>query len=118
VAQEAMSGCAAAYKQQITGRAAGSVYEVNGVKFNGYANGALQEAKGPGYASFVKNGEFQPYFRGAQGLVDQAMRQLAAAGGTPITWSVAEQSTATAIDNLFASDGISGINVVYVPPGG
>jgi hypothetical protein len=48
----------------------------------------------------------------------QVTRQLAAAGGTPITWSVAELSTATAIDNLFASNGISGINVVYVPPGG
>ncbi len=112
-----MSARAAGYQEQITGRA-GSVYEVNGVNFDGYSNGVLQEAKGPGYASFVKNGQFQPYFNGAQSLVDQAERQLAAARGTPITWSVAESSTATAIENLFAENGISGINVVYVPPGG
>jgi hypothetical protein len=42
------------------------VYRVNGVKFDGYANGVLQEAKGPGYAQFVRNGEFQPWFLSAE----------------------------------------------------
>ena len=114
-AAEAMSGRAAAYQSQITGRAAGSVYRVNGVKFDGFANGVLQEAKGPGYAKFVRNGQFQPWFSGADGLASQAQRQLSAAGGTPITWSVAEADAATAINNLFVSRGISGIDVVHVP---
>jgi len=112
---ESMSGRAAAYQAQIAGRA--GVYEVDGVKFDGFANGALQEAKGPGYATFVRNGQFVPWFRGADALAGQAERQVAAAGGTPIDWSVAEPSAATAIRNLFAERGISGIGVSYVPPG-
>lgn len=78
-----MSARAAAYQEQITGRAAGPVYRVNGVNFDGYTDGVLQEAKGPGYANFVENGDFQPWYRGANALAEQATRQLAAAGGTP-----------------------------------
>jgi len=37
--------------------------------------------------------------------------------GTPITWSVAEPEVVSAINNLFMSRGISGINVVHVPVG-
>jgi RHS repeat-associated protein len=114
-AAESMSGRAAAYQARVAGGAAGSVYRVGGVKFDGFANGVLQEAKGPGYAKFVRNGQFKPWFSGADGLASQAQRQLAAAGGTPITWSVAEAEAATAINNLFMSRGISGINVSYVP---
>ena len=45
-------------------------------------------------------------------VVNQAERQLAAAGGTPITWSVAEAPATAAINRLFLDRGISGINVV------
>jgi len=112
-----MSARAAAYQAQVTGRAAGSVYTVNGVKFDGFIDGVLQDAKGPGYATFVRNGQFQPWFQGADELASQAQRQIAAAGGTPITWSVAEADAATAINHLFESRGISGISVVHVPEG-
>lgn len=114
-AAESMSSRAAAYQARITGRSAGSVYNVNGVKFDGFANGVLQEAKGPGYARFVSNGQFRPWFSGADSLASQAQRQIGAAGGTPITWSVAEADAVTAINNLFVSRGISGINVMHVP---
>ncbi|MBO0846561.1 MAG: hypothetical protein J2P22_14215, partial [Nocardioides sp.] len=114
-AAESMSSRGAAYQARVTGGTAGSVYRVGGVKFDGFANGVLQEAKGPGYAKFVRNGQFQPWFSGADSLASQAQRQLAAAGGTPITWSVAEPEAATAINNLFMSRGISGITVTYVP---
>ena len=114
-ASESMSARAAAYQEQITGRAAGSVYRVNGVKFDGYSDGVLQDAKGPGYANFVKDGTFEPWYSGSADLVAQAQRQLAAAGGTPIEWSVAEPEAAVAIRNLLASEGISGIKVVNVP---
>ncbi len=114
-ATESMSARSAAYQARVTGQPVGSVYRVNGVKFDGYAQGILQEAKGPGYASFVRNGQFQPWFNGADGLVSQAQRQLAAAQGVPITWSVAEANAVTAIDNLFMSRGISGISLIHAP---
>ncbi len=62
-------------------------------------------------------GRFQPWFRGSDAMVSQAQRQLAAAGGTPIRWAVAEPQAATAIQGLFRSRGISGIDVVHIPPG-
>jgi hypothetical protein len=47
----------------------------------------------------------------------QARRQLTAAQGTgaSIYWSVAEEETAIAIRNLFAREGMVGIDVVFVP---
>lgn len=51
-------------------------------------------------------------------MVDQAERQLVAARGTPITWSIAEPEVAQAIRELFAENGITDIKVVYVPPAG
>ena len=72
-----MSDRAAAYQSRITGRLPDVGYTVKGVKFDGFddAAGVLLDAKGPGYATFVRNGQFQPWFRGADGLVDQAQRQ-------------------------------------------
>jgi len=108
-----MSGRAAAYQVRF-GRT-GQVFRVNGVKFDGIANGVLQEAKGPGYATFVRNGEFQPWFRGADALASQARRQLMAAGGSPIQWHFAEQSAANATRTLFSKRGISGIEILFTP---
>jgi hypothetical protein len=106
------------YQEQISGESADLAYRIGDVKFDGYSNGVLQEAKGEGYAWAVKNGQFIENYRGAQGIVDQAERQVTAANGTPITWSVAEEPVVSAIDNLFTTNGITGINVVYVPPSG
>ncbi len=111
---EAMSKRAAGYQLQIGGRA-GQAFVVNGVKFDAEAAGVLLEAKGPGYARFVKNGQFRPWFSGQQALVGQATRQVAAANGTPIIWHVAEQEAATAIQNLLKQNGVKGINVVFTP---
>jgi filamentous hemagglutinin len=113
-----MSVRAAAYQAQISGRA-GEAFVVNGVKFDGISTVStegLLEAKGPGYANFVKGGQFKPFFKGADELVSQAQRQLAAANGTPVTWHVAEPEAATAIRNLFKITDIRGINVVNTPP--
>jgi filamentous hemagglutinin len=110
-----MSERAAAYQTQITGRT-GEFYVVNGVKFDGVGAKGLVDAKGPGYAKFVKDGQFKPWFNGADDLVAQAQRQIAAANGTPITWHVAEAEAATAIQNLLRSKGIQGITVVHTPP--
>ncbi len=109
---ESMSQRAADFQAEATGTAPGLVYRVDGVDFDGFADGTLLEAKGPGYATFVKNGEFRPWFEGADGLVDQATRQLAAAKGAPVQWRVAEPAAAEAMRNLFAQNGITGITVV------
>jgi RHS repeat-associated protein len=114
-ATESMSDRAAAYQAQIGGRS-GMVYDVGGVKFDAYVDGALTEAKGPGYATFVRGGRFMPWFRGADALASQGQRQLAVAGETPIRWAVAEPEATTAIRALFRSRGISGIDVTHVPP--
>jgi hypothetical protein len=115
-ANESMSPRAARYQHQITGAPSGRVYDVNGVKFDGYRNGTLLDAKGPGYEWAVKNGQFIRKYKGAESLLDQAQRQLRAAGGTPIRWEVAEAKTAEAIRNMFRRNGITGIDVVHTPP--
>lgn len=63
----------------------------------------------------VKDGAFQPWFRGAQKLIDQAQRQARAAAGTPIVWSVAEKPAVSTIRRLPDDEGIVGITVVRVP---
>jgi hypothetical protein len=68
--KETMSARAAAYQMQITGHDVTQGYLVNGVKFDGFANGVLTDAKGY-YAQFVSNGEFVPWFSGQQSLVSQ-----------------------------------------------
>lgn len=117
-AEESMGERDAVYQEQITGVPPGEAYWVDGVKFDGFTGGVLQEAKGY-YAQFLRSdGRFLSWFKGGDGMVGQAERQLVAAGGTPITWSVAEPEVAQAIRELFAESGISGIKVVYVPPAG
>jgi filamentous hemagglutinin len=109
-----MSSRAALYQDQITGRA-GEAYVVEGVKFDGY-DGTLLDAKGPGYSNFVnKNGEFYPWFRGQDSLLNQAVRQIDAADGTPVNWHVAEPSAVDAIRSMFMREGIDGISVIHTP---
>ena len=112
-AAESMSERAAAYQARF-GRV-GEVFRVNGVKFDGIVNGVLQEAKGPGYATFVRNGAFQSWFRGADALVSQAQRQVAAAGGARIQWHFAEEAAANATRSLFNREGITWIQVLFTP---
>jgi hypothetical protein len=122
-----MSARARAYQEQISGHSADEAYWVGGadrksggVKFDGFRDGVLLEAKGPGYANkFLDSLEPKPWFKpsGAKALVDQARRQLGAAmkTGTPIRWHVAEEKVATAIRLLFKDKGVEGIEVVYTP---
>ncbi len=110
-----MSARARAYQTQITGRT-GEAFVVNGVKFDGIDAGTLLEAKGPGYATFVRNGQFQPWFQGRQALITQARNQVAAGNGAPITWHVAEAEAATAMRNLLSGNPRTGtIAVVHTP---
>jgi hypothetical protein len=46
----------------------GSLFLKAGTKFDAFVNGVLRDGKGPGYANFVKNGQFVQWFRGKEGL--------------------------------------------------
>jgi hypothetical protein len=126
-AKESMSARSRAYQEQISGHSADDAYWVGGmstkaggVKFDGFTDGILREAKGPGYANkFFDTLEPKPWFKpsGAKALVEQAQRQLRAARktGTPIRWHVAEEKVAEAIRLLFEHEGVVGIEVVHTP---
>jgi hypothetical protein len=107
------SARAIAYEEQITGRA-GQAYAVKGVSFDGFARGILQEAKGPGYETFVEDGVFKKFFEGADDIVKQARRQVAAAQGKPIRWYIAEAGAIPAFKDLLEKNGIAGIEFVHV----
>jgi hypothetical protein len=123
---ESMSDRAKRYQSQITGAPDGKVYRVENVRmpqgtlkpkvdFDGFRDGVLLETKGPGYLNFVEGGKFKRFFTGQSGMVSQAESQVAAAGGLPVRWHVAEAETATAIRDLFHRNAISGIEVVHTP---
>jgi fructose-1,6-bisphosphatase len=109
-----MNAAAAAYQERVAGSKAGTAYLVNTVKFDGFANGVLIDAKGR-YARFIKDGKFRQWFRGAKGFIKQAKRQLAAANGTPIQWRFAEEAAADVTRELFQDEKIFGIDIVHFP---
>ena len=111
---ESMSGAAAEFQSSVTGQSASQSFLLNGVKFDGVAGNTLLEAKS-GMANFVnsKTGQFQSWFKGSQGLVDQATRQLEAAGGANVQWVFEKESVMKATQTLFKENGIKGIDLVY-----
>jgi len=124
-AHESMSKRAARYQEQICGQPVSEAYWVGGVgrnsggvKFDGFKDGVLLEAKGPGYANkFDDKLNPKKWFApsGARQLVDQAERQLRAAPGVPIRWHVAEKKAADAIHKLLEKERVTGIEVVHTP---
>lgn len=126
-AHESMKPRARRYQEQITGRSADDSYWVGGVgknsggvKFDGFEDGVLLEAKGPGYAKFFEELVPKRWFRnsGAKRLIEQAQRQLdvVRGKGIPVRWHVAEAEAADAIQALLDSANIRGIEVVYTAP--
>lgn len=115
-ANESMSPASRDYQKFVTGADEGMVYKVNGVKFDGFKNGVLLEAKG-NYANFVnkKTGEFYSWFKGQDTLVNQARRQLSAANGTEIQWYFNDEVSLNAVRELFMDKSISGIGLNFLP---
>ncbi len=111
---ESMSAKAASYQARATGTAPGFGYVVGGVKFDGFANGVLLDAKA-NYSQFVRDGQFVPWFSGADTLVSQAQRQLSVAGMTPVQWRFLEEEAAAATTSLLHLRGISGIEIIHLP---
>jgi hypothetical protein len=122
-AHESMSKRAARYQEQISGQPVSEAYWVggvgrnsSGVKFDGFKDGVLLEAKGPGYANkFDEELVPRKWFvqSGAKQLLEQAERQLRTARGVPIRWHVAEKKAADAIRKLLKGNDIEGIEVVH-----
>ena len=124
-AHESMSKRAARYQEQICGQPVSEAYWVGGVgrnsggvKFDGFKDGVLLEAKGPGYANkFDDKLNPKKWFEhsGAAQLVEQAKRQFIAARGVPIRWHVAEKKAAEAIRELLKNESVTGVEVVHTP---
>lgn len=109
-----MSAQAAQYQTFVTGRAANQSYFLNGVKFDGIVSNVLVDAKSAGYANFVnKNGMFYDWFKGTQGFLDQARRQIQAANGAKIQWFFQEESSMKATQTLLNDNGIREIELIY-----
>ncbi|NRD59529.1 Tox-REase-5 domain-containing protein [Corallococcus exiguus] len=122
--KESMKPRARRYQEQITGHTADEAYwvggtstQAGGVKFDGFKDGVLLEAKGPGYAKFFDGLEPKAWFResGAKDIVAQAKRQGGRVEGMGILieWHVAEAEAAEAIALLLEAEGIRGIKVIH-----
>jgi Restriction endonuclease fold toxin 5 len=120
---EGMSEDAMRYQIQVTGTPRGWVYRVffgpgpdDYVDFDGFVNGVLLEAKGPNLAKFIDDGlEPMGFFKGADGMLRQAERQLRAANGLPIRWIVAEKRFADFLREMFRNNNLSSLEVLHVP---
>ncbi|WP_434299492.1 Tox-REase-5 domain-containing protein [Corallococcus exiguus] len=124
-AKEAMSPRARRYQEQITGHTADEVYWVGGtstkaggVKFDGFRDDVLLDAKGPGYAAFFEdNLDPKAWFSlsgKADELVTQGQRQVAIVRGMGIRieWHVAEKHAADSIRKLLESNSVTEIIVI------
>ena len=125
-AQESMNPRSRAYQEQITGHSADEAYWVGGmstraggVKFDGFKDSVLLEAKGLGYAKFFKGLKPKEWFQnsGAKALIEQADRQRKKVKGMGlrIEWHVAEAEAAEAIQRLLRGARIEGITVLHTP---
>jgi hypothetical protein len=119
---EGMKPGARQYQCQVTGAPEGWVYRVerNGERFDfdGYKDGCLLDAKGPGYDNkFLKSLDPEPWFEdtGARELLQNAERQLRVANGTPVRWHVAEAKAAQAIRKLLERNSYGAIQIVHTP---
>jgi len=115
-----------ASQEQITGHSADEAYWVGGmstkqggVKFDGFKDSVLLEAKGLGYAKFFDGLEPKRWFKnsGAKALIEQARQQSGKVRGMGlrIEWHVAKVDAAKAIQKLLVDAEIDGITVVHTP---
>ncbi|WP_342376178.1 restriction endonuclease fold toxin 5 domain-containing protein [Myxococcus stipitatus] len=116
-AMESMTESARRYEKQVTGAPDGFIYKVEDVKFDGFKEGVLLEAKGPGYAKFIPDAvENGGWYQGFRKIVLQAERQLDVANGTPVCWHFAEREAAEFVREILRNEGLGRIRVVFTPP--
>ncbi|MFE6066093.1 hypothetical protein [Streptomyces sp. NPDC056525] len=115
------SARAIAYEFQITGVPEGFGYLLRNtpnpkgvLKLDGYKDGVLLEAKGPGYSNMMNS--YKPKVV-EEDFVKQARYQVEAAPNTPITWHIAEEDVYLEAKRIFgATDDLKRITVVHTPP--
>jgi hypothetical protein len=98
----------------VTGRPVSEAYVIGTLRFDGYRDGVLLEAKGPGYASFIANGEFKTWFTRGEDILAQADRQSKAAPSHRIEWHVADAEFASMLEDKLRS--FLNIRVIHTPP--
>jgi hypothetical protein len=110
------------YQSHLTGAPAGWVYRVRTgpgprdfVDFDGFKDGVLLEAKGPGYKALLEKMHGKKWFKGLDEMLEQAERQLRAANGTPIQWHFAEREVADIVRKLLQENEFDTIKVVHTP---
>ncbi|MBZ4335880.1 restriction endonuclease fold toxin 5 domain-containing protein, partial [Corallococcus sp. AS-1-12] len=120
---ESMSDRARDYQAQVTGAPKGSAYRLkqgdDEVDFDGFdpIEDLLLEAKGPGYAKFIKdNMTLKEFFKGFDKVLDQADRQYLMARGMRVRWIVAEERFGALLRRAFESRGYKTFEVVHVAP--
>lgn len=88
------------------------VYEVEGVKFDGYKDIVLIEAK-EDYSEFVdkSTGEFYDWLSWQDSLINQANRQLNAANGMKMEWYFNDSTLLDAVKSIFNGQ-IDSINLI------
>ena len=110
------------YQSQVTGAPEGWVYRVRTglgpkdfVDFDGFRDGALLEAKGPGYEELLRKMHGKRWFNGLKDMASQARRQLEAAHDVPLQWHFAEREVADRLREVLRSQGASHIQVIHTP---
>jgi hypothetical protein len=110
------------YQEQVTGQPAWRVYDIDGLEFDGFNGKELQEAKGPGYASFFeKDGSPKDWYV-RSGKFDQLMKQaedqsqLANRLNLPLTWYVADAQVAEFLREFFRVNKRIHIKVRHMRP--
>ena len=85
------------------------------VDFDGFKDGVLLEAKGPGYQALLERMHGKAFFEGIDGMLNQAKRQFEAAGDTPIHWHFAEREVADIVRKEFRENRLGSIKVFHTP---
>jgi hypothetical protein len=124
--RELLSPRASRYQEHVSGHPASEAYWLgepgskDSTRFDGFEDGALMEARGPGLASrFNDDLTPKPWFAkwGAKALVEQARRQhqVAIAKGARVRWHVAEEKAARALRKLFDEAQLDEVEVLHTP---
>ncbi|WP_193504736.1 RICIN domain-containing protein [Streptomyces coeruleorubidus] len=120
--KESMAAADAAYQRAVTGGVPeGFVYKVPDpstpsgyVKFDGYLNGTLIDAKNLHYPdNFINASTGKLRFPTKE--TGTMKKQVGAANGVPVVWYMNNERTAIALQHWVADNGLKGIKIVFRP---
>jgi len=112
-ANEHMYAEARAYQERVAGAKPYEAYELNDVRFDGFENGVLIDAK-YGYKGHIKDGKFADWFRNGKPFIIQAERQIKAAPNMKIQWRFSEKEVADMVRELLHKNELF-IDIVHFP---